>query len=196
MALFAGAYMAGVKFTKDIAKKIKDIILPPGAENTIRMANTCLNCNLCVKNCTNKILKPADEKFNFVHIDYSQWKWYCEFNCNKCSTVCPSGAIKRITLELKQKTRIAMAYIHENICHECGICVSECPTHAISQPNGKTAKVDGSKCIGCGKCTRVCPQNAVDAGNSKPFVIRQNNCLQCGNCFENCPVQAIERLGW
>ena len=162
LALFAGAYMAGIKFVKDTTKKIKDIILPPGAENTTRMEKTCLNCNLCVKNCTNKILKPADENFNFVHIDYSQGKGYCEYNCNKCSTVCPSGAIKKITLEQKQKKRIAMAYIHENICHECGICVSECPAHAISQPNGKTAQVDGSKCIGCGKCKTVCPFKAID----------------------------------
>ena len=55
-----------------------------------------------------------------------------------------------------------MAYINENICHECGICVSECPTHAISQPNGKIARIDGSKCIGCGKCKISCPFKAID----------------------------------
>ena len=161
LAVLAAGYSAGVNFTKNIAKKVKDIILPAGAVNANRMANKCLNCNLCINNCTNKILVKADDKFNAVHIDYKKGLGYCEYNCNKCSEVCPSGAIKKQSLEQKQNTRIAMAVVNEYECIECKMCMEVCPKNAIYvSDNGKT-KVDGSKCIGCGRCAAVCPSFAI-----------------------------------
>ena len=160
LALLGAGYAAGLNFAKNIARKVKDVILPAGAMNTNRMANKCLNCNLCINNCPNGILAKADETFSVVHIDYKQGKGYCEFNCNNCSGVCPSGAIKKISLEEKQNTRIAMASISTE-CVGCGNCVTECPTGAISIVE-KKAVVDGSKCIGCGKCATVCKPDAIN----------------------------------
>lgn len=160
LALLGAGYAAGLNFAKNIARKVKDVILPAGAMNTNRMANKCLNCNLCINNCPNGILAKADETFSVVHIDYKKGKGYCEFNCNNCSGVCPSGAIKKISLEEKQNTRIAMASISSE-CVGCGNCVTECPTGAISIVE-KKAVVDGSKCIGCGKCATVCKHDAIN----------------------------------
>lgn len=160
LALLGAGYAAGLNFAKNIARKVKDVILPAGAMNTNRMANKCLNCNLCINNCPNGILAKADETFSVVHIDYKKGKGFCEFNCNNCSGVCPSGAIKKISLEEKQNTRIAMASISSE-CVGCGNCVTECPTGAISIVE-KKAVVDGSKCIGCGKCATVCKPDAIN----------------------------------
>ena len=159
LAFVGAGYAAGVNFTKNIAKKVKDIILPAGAINANRMANKCLNCNLCVTNCPNKILSKADENFSAVHINYESGKHYCEYNCHKCSEVCPSGAIKKISLGEKQNTRIGMASVNPH-CVGCGICAKECPTGAIIVIDSK-AVVDGSKCIGCGKCAAVCKPEAI-----------------------------------
>lgn len=159
LAFVGAGYAAGVNFTKNIAKKVKDIILPAGAINANRMANKCLNCNLCVTNCPNKILSKADENFSAVHINYENGKHYCEYNCHKCSEVCPSGAIKKISLNEKQNTRIGMASVNPH-CVGCGICAKECPTGAIIVIDSK-AVVDGSKCIGCGKCAAVCKPEAI-----------------------------------
>lgn len=48
-------------------------------------------------------------------------------------------------------------------CKGCFLCVSVCPTKAIT-PSGELAesgyeviKVDESKCIQCGSCYRICP---------------------------------------
>ena len=160
--LLAAGYYAGIKFAKDFAKKVKDIILPAGAKNANRMANKCLNCNLCVKNCPNGILVKADDKFGAVHIDYKQGKGFCDYDCHKCGEVCPSGAIKRIPLEEKQNTRIAMAAIKEDSCVKCGHCVFACPKGAITKDEGQIAVIDGSKCIGCGKCAKVCKPKAIE----------------------------------
>lgn len=160
-AVFALGYGAGLKFSQNLAKKIKDIILPPGAKNTQDMTNKCLNCNLCINNCPNKILSKADENFKAVHVDFKKGKGYCEYDCTECSKVCPSGAIKKITLKEKQNTRIAMANIDNNACVKCMRCVDLCPKKAIFINENKDIIIDGTKCIGCGKCSAYCPQEAI-----------------------------------
>lgn len=162
LVVLGGAMKAGIEIGKNFSKKVRDIILPAGAKNANRMANKCLNCNLCIENCPNKILTKADKNFPAVHIDYSKGKGYCEYNCNKCSQICPSGVIKRITLEEKQKTRIAMAAFNKEICTRCGLCAKICPVNAINLDEKNEPFLDGSKCIGCGKCAKYCPADAIE----------------------------------
>lgn len=135
--------------------------MPAGSVSEKRMINKCINCNLCIQNCPNKILEKANDNFGAVHINYKKGKGYCEFNCNECSKTCPTGAIKKITLDEKQKTRIAMASINFENCINCKICALNCPTGAIIKENGKI-KFDAAKCIGCGKCKTVCPNGAIE----------------------------------
>ena len=159
--LFGAAVKAGAEIAANTAKKFRDIILPPGAKDENRMFNKCLNCNLCVENCPNKIIEKADKDFGTVHLNYNKDKGFCDYNCNKCSEVCPSGAIKKIPLEEKKKTRIGMAMITDR-CKKCGICISECPVGAIFKNKDGQTVINGSKCIGCGKCKNSCPNNAIE----------------------------------
>lgn len=161
LAVFGGAIKAGLKISKNFAKKVRNIILPAGAKNANRMANKCLNCNLCIENCPNKILSKADSSFPAVHIDYSKGKGYCSYDCNKCSSICPTGAIERISLDEKQKTRIAMAVLKDEKCKNCGVCTFECPAGVISKINDKII-INSSKCTGCAKCAKVCRFDAIE----------------------------------
>ena len=55
---------------------------------------------------------------------------------------------------------VRKAYIHEDLCIKCGLCVAPvCPTVAIEPIEIKveTAFVIEEKCIGCGACSAVCP---------------------------------------
>ena len=160
LALFGGMIKAGIELKDKIAEKIKDVILPPGAESKERFINKCLNCNLCVEHCPNKIIKKADKDFGAVHLDYSDS--HCKFDCAKCGEVCPSGAIKRLSLEDKQHTRIGMAMIDENKCNQCGVCADTCPVHAIIKENGKPPVLNALKCIGCGACKDACHFGAIE----------------------------------
>lgn len=160
LALFGSMIKAGIEIKDKIVEKLKDVILPPGAVNKETFFNKCLNCNLCVENCPQKILVKANDEYGAVHIDYS--KGVCDYNCHKCSEVCPSGAIKKLTLEEKQKTRIAMAMINEDKCSQCGECVNACPVHAIIKENGKPPVLNAMKCIGCGNCKKACHFGAVE----------------------------------
>ncbi len=164
-ALFSAAAIAGMKFVKVTGKKIKEIILPAGSVNTNRMENKCLNCNLCVENCPTKILEKANNEFGAVHINYNGGSFgekYCDYDCKKCGDVCPSGAIKRMKLERKQRTRIAMAVLNSEKCTTCRLCIQRCPTFAIHQDENMKVVIDSDKCIGCGQCKAFCRFDAVE----------------------------------
>jgi ferredoxin len=52
-----------------------------------------------------------------------------------------------------------MAYTINDSCINCGACIEECPTEAISA--GADAHViDAEKCIDCGACAGACPVDA------------------------------------
>lgn len=162
LIVFAGAIKYGLAEAGKAVKKFKDIILPPGAFNPQRMFNKCLNCNLCIEACPNKILTKVNDNFGAVHINYEQGEKYCKYDCNECSKVCPSGAIKRIPLEEKQHTRIAMAVINQDKCTGCGICNIECPAKAIYRDENGKSIINASKCIGCGACKKSCNFSSIE----------------------------------
>lgn len=159
LAVSALAVKGGIELGKAVAAKVKKVIVPAGAGSAEEFANRCLNCNLCVQNCPMKIIKKADGDYNAVHLDYGDS--FCNYECNKCSQVCPSGAIKRLTLAEKQKTQIGLAVIDTDTCVKCGLCVMKCPREAIAKEDGEFPQVDANKCIGCGACQAACPVKAI-----------------------------------
>ena len=52
-----------------------------------------------------------------------------------------------------------MAYVINDECTACGVCVDECPEEAISE--GDIYVIDAEKCTDCGSCADVCPVEAI-----------------------------------
>ncbi len=154
------AFKSGAVVSKKIAAKVKNVIVPAGARDAQRFANRCLNCNLCVQNCPMKILKKADSAYPAVHIDLTDG--FCAFDCRKCGDVCPSGAIRRLSLSDKQRTQIGLASVDESKCVKCGLCVMKCPKHAVKKERFEDfPRFDSDLCIGCGACKAACPVKAI-----------------------------------
>ena len=106
-----------------------------------------------------KIIKKADADYSTVHLDYGDS--FCDYSCHKCSEVCPSGAIKKITLAEKQETQLGVAVLDENVCIKCGLCVHACPRKIVSKEDGACPDIGADKCIGCGACQAACPVKAI-----------------------------------
>lgn len=100
---------------------------------------------------------------------------YCRPECNRCSEVCPTDAIRLIDLAEKSSIKIGTARVVRKNClmnegKHCGNCARHCPAGAISilpldsseQPKYGPV-VDAERCIGCGACENLCPVRPVSA---------------------------------
>lgn len=155
------------------------LIRPPGVLDEERFAQRCLRCFQCVRSCPNRIIKISSFSGELStaftpHIVYEEYG--CDYYCQVCQQVCPNYAIPLQPLELKQRTPMGFARIHEDRCvvytegTNCLVCEEFCPVpeKAIKVAT-ETRVVDGretelrfpvmdlSLCIGCGMCQANCP---------------------------------------
>ena len=154
-------------------------ITPPGSKSLENFTKKCTACHLCVTHCPQQILKPAGFNFGFSyafkpHMVFYE-KAFCNYRCTTCSSVCPTGAIERLTPEEKKITQIGIAKFEKNRCivytdnTSCGACSEHCPVQAvIMEPydGGLTIPhVYEHLCIGCGGCESICPVRPIKAIN-------------------------------
>jgi len=164
-----------------VVGKIKPVrrtpLTPPGSISARNMKNHCIACQLCDTVCDNQVLRPSTEFATFMQPEMSFERGYCRPECTKCSEVCPTGAIKRITKEVKSSTQIGHAVWIRDKClpftdkYECGNCERHCPVGAITMipsiagddKSLKVPAVNEERCIGCGACEYVCPSRPLSA---------------------------------
>ena len=152
-------------------------LTPPGSLSAQNMALRCTGCQLCISECPNQVLRPSDDLMNLMQPVMSYERGYCRPECNRCSEVCPAGAIKPIRHEDKASVQIGHAvWIKKNCIPltdgvECGNCARHCPTGAIemvpSDPDDDESAyvpaVNEARCIGCGACENLCPARPFSA---------------------------------
>ena len=183
--LLAGAMLAGTALAQEKKKvdggfaQIEDMVAParqtpltpPGSWSARNMARHCTGCQLCIAQCPNGVLRPAGGLMTLMQPVMSYERGYCRPECNRCSQVCPTGAIHLITPEEKASTQIGHAvWIKKNCVPitdgvECGNCARHCPTGAIEMvpldenddESPFVPAVNESRCIGCGACENLCP---------------------------------------
>lgn len=145
-------------------------IAPPGAGSVSRFLDRCTSCQLCVSACPTQVLQPALLEYGIggllrPRLDYNAS--FCNFDCVRCTEVCPAGALDRLLPEEKQVVQIGLADFHRDRCivvtngTDCAACSEHCPTKAVgTEPYGVNLRLPVLKqdlCIGCGACDFACP---------------------------------------
>jgi len=177
LAFFAVPFFRISQAAKRASEKL---IRPPGALPEPQFLRKCVKCGECMKACPTNALQPATNQAG------PEGLWtpvlvpkigYCEYYCSLCSQVCPTGAIKELTIPEKVNVRIGTAWIDKNRCipyflgRPCIVCEEHCPTSpkAIKFVMVETKRADGTVvtqkapvmdldlCIGCGICENKCP---------------------------------------
>ena len=145
-------------------------VLPPGARSLAHFQATCTACHLCVAQCPQQVLRPSITRFGLAGFlqPYQDYEVsFCDYDCNECSQVCPTGAIQQISVEERHGIQTGIAHFHRGRCivktngTACGACSEHCPTQAVHMiPFGDDLtipEVTPELCIGCGACEHVCP---------------------------------------
>jgi len=186
-AVTSGAGVAAV--TKAFSADLNDTngyrpVRAPGSVPEQKFLELCIRCGACFKVCPNNVLQP--EHFQqgleglWTPMVVANWAG-CEASCNACGQVCPTGAIRALTLEEKKAARMGLALVDESTClpfagrAACQLCVDECNaagycaiefTQVGTELDENGTPIPGSgrrapvvladKCVGCGLCQTRC----------------------------------------
>ncbi|MBP5277420.1 MAG: 4Fe-4S binding protein [Prevotella sp.] len=165
------------KIEDKIAPERNTRLTPPGSRSAKNMATKCTGCQLCVSQCPNEVLRPSTDLLHLMQPEMSYERGYCRIECNRCSEVCPTGAIRLLPLEEKSSTQIGHAVWVKKNCIpvtdgvECGNCERHCPVGAImmvpmdedDEESVMIPTVNEARCIGCGACENLCPARPFSA---------------------------------
>jgi ferredoxin len=156
------------------------LIRPPGVEDEAAFLSKCLRCSECMKVCPTNGLQPVQGEAGLEGL----WTptlmprlGHCDYGCNACGQVCPSGAIPNLNLDQKRQAVIGTAIVNRNRClpwsstTACIVCEEMCPTPEksirleevnVTNEAGEVVTLQRplvlrELCIGCGICENHCP---------------------------------------
>ncbi len=155
---------------------------PPGSVSEEEFLDKCIRCGECMQACPTNFIQPA---FFETGIDgiwtpiLEAMTGYCEYECYRCTQVCPTKAIENLTLKQKKEFKMGTAVIVKDRCYtyadgyNCAVCEEHCPIpdKAIRFREVETWNFEGKLvkvkqiyvvpdlCTGCGICENVCPRS-------------------------------------
>jgi len=123
------------------------LIRPPGALMEADFLKRCIKCGQCMRICPTNIIHPAHfqgglEGFWTPTLDFRVGTSGCQYNCIACGHVCPTAAIRPITVDEKQgkndfaqagPIRLGTAFVDRGRClpwamdKPCIVCQENCP---------------------------------------------------------------------
>jgi len=145
------------------------LIRPPGALPEGDFLRTCIRCGECMKSCLTNTLQPClwESGLSGLWTPKMEVRFAaCEQNCNVCGKVCPTQAIRSLSLEEKTHAKVGTAVLRKEMClvwaqdKLCLICDEICPYNAIvfrTVEGYRRPVVIASRCNGCGFCEQKCP---------------------------------------
>lgn len=174
------------------------LLRPPGSVPEDRFLDLCIRCGECFKVCPGPVLHPAGLEGGFE----AMWTPVvvpthagCHQDCNFCTQVCPTGAIRPLPIEVKRTTHMGLAVINPRLClphrgeRDCQLCYEECEAagyHAIEMREIRLA-------IGPIPEGVLSDEEMERASRIKaPFILR-DKCVGCGLCEYRCHVALVKQ---
>ncbi|EFK07195.1 4Fe-4S binding domain protein [delta proteobacterium NaphS2] len=123
------------------------LVRPPGALAEKEFLSRCIKCGQCMRICPTNVIHPAGiqgglEGLWTPALNFRMGTSGCQFNCIACGNICPTAAIRPITLDerlgknqYRQKgpIRIGTAFVDRGRClpwamdRPCIVCQENCP---------------------------------------------------------------------
>ncbi|MFQ5590423.1 MAG: 4Fe-4S binding protein [Phycisphaerae bacterium] len=81
-----------------------EVVRPPGAVEELEFLERCIKCDQCVRVCPTNVLQPAafEAGFEGLWTPILNFRMgHCQLHCTACGHVCPTGAIRRVSVAEK-----------------------------------------------------------------------------------------------
>ena len=124
-----------------------NMIRPPGALAETDFLKRCIKCGQCIRVCPTNVLQPAGtggglEAIWTPKLNNRIGTSGCQLNCVACGNICPTGAIRPLSLDEKLgigefagagPVRLGTAFVDRNRClpwamnRPCIVCQENCP---------------------------------------------------------------------
>lgn len=150
--------------------KREQYVTPPGSADVHEFLTKCTACHLCISACPTQVIQPSKNEFGWGHIMQVRMDFvagFCNYECTRCTEVCPTGALLPLPVDDKKLTQLGKAHFVKENCvveaegTDCGACAEVCPTKAVHmvpyENDLRIPEVDDKICIGCGACENACP---------------------------------------
>ena len=172
------AAAAGVVAGKVFGPNGRKALRPPGADPE-RINALCARCGNCMRVCPYQLIQPdlgdsgIDGLFTpvmWLRSRNPDQEQYCFQDCKACTEVCPTGALRPITVEQKHEIPMGRAVVYRDKCvawakkEYCVVCQEYCPYQAViekPQDGVMVPVIDADKCRGCGACESACPADPI-----------------------------------
>jgi ferredoxin len=190
-------WVAAGRLTCSGTESFPRLIRPPGSLEERVFDSLCIRCGECMKVCVTNGLQPTMLEAGLSGIWTPRLiplKGYCEENCNLCTLICPTGAIRPVEVKNKKKTPIGEARIDRKKCiawahgSKCLVCNEHCSYGAVYFKGlNDVLRFSLEKGIraGCAAGEEGYAMGS-DPGIMVPFVDRKK-CVGCGICENKCP---------
>ncbi|MDA9778311.1 4Fe-4S binding protein [Rubripirellula sp.] len=188
----SGAIATGMLSSEVNARGILPV-RPPGSVPEDSFLDLCIRCGECFKVCPNNVLQAQGLEYGLAGLwapkVEADWAG-CDSSCNACGQVCPTGAIRSLTIDEKRVTRMGLAFVNEQTClpyagdGDCDYCVKEC----------QAAGYDAIEYLQVGTELDEQGQPIADSGFLAPVVLG-DRCVGCGLCQTRCFAINVKELG-
>jgi ferredoxin len=129
------------------ANRNSSLIRPPGSLDEDRFLARCIRCGQCMRICPSNIIQPALVEAGLQGlwtpaVNYRIGRSGCQLNCIACSQICPTAAIRPLSLDEKLglgdftsqgPVRMGTAFVDRGRClpwamdRPCLVCHELCP---------------------------------------------------------------------
>lgn len=166
-------------------------VRPPGSVPENAFLDLCIRCGECIKVCPGPVLQAAGGEYGME----SLWTPVacfshagCHQECNSCTQVCPTQAIRPLALSAKRQFHIGLAEILPNVClphrgeRDCQLCFEECTAAGYNAIEMRPiAMAIGDVPEGAVSASELEEMSRIQA----PF-IKPELCVGCGLCEYRC----------
>lgn len=166
-------------------------IRPPGSLPEAEFLDLCIRCEQCLKVCPGPVLQAAGMEHGFE----AMWTPVaifphagCHQDCNFCTQVCPTGAIRPLTVAEKRRFRMGLAVVDAQACFphrgelDCRLCFEECTAAGYRAIEMRPIRL----ATGPVPEGAFSPEQIEQMGQIQAPFVKADACVGCGLCEYRC----------